>query len=326
MKNEEIFKALGDIDESLVDEAESYKKRKAPPYRWLAAAACLCLVIGAAWFFLPERGIVTPDVEPPPTAAPTPVAAVTDYKLWIPAVELPEPVEGVEMDMIGLVVYKGRIYTQGRYYYEEESPAVAALVGDYLGCAKGNISCFSTQDDYASEFASNMLGDVYTVEGYGEDFRICISWENEQGVVIGFFECLNGIGISTGADIFEERLHMAERWESVRYQAHENWDNGWPYYVFHELPGVTDEDIDAFIEAVCKGEYVNVHDEDPDFYDSGNYGRSPVQTHLYFTMDDNTVVELRLFENGYVGYQHLGWYFVKAPGEAFDRIFTACVG
>ena len=40
-------------------------------------------------------------------------------------------------------------------------------------------------------------------------------------------------------------------------------------------------------------------------------------------MKDKTRVELRLFEGGYVGYQALGWYFVKMPGDIFDKIYEA---
>ena len=40
-------------------------------------------------------------------------------------------------------------------------------------------------------------------------------------------------------------------------------------------------------------------------------------------MKDNTRIELRLFEGGYVGYQDLGWYFVKMPGEIFNRLYEA---
>jgi hypothetical protein len=28
-------------------------------------------------------------------------------------------------------------------------------------------------------------------------------------------------------------------------------------------------------------------------------------------------------EGGYVSYQPLGWYFVKMPGEIFDKIYNA---
>ena len=41
-------------------------------------------------------------------------------------------------------------------------------------------------------------------------------------------------------------------------------------------------------------------------------------------LSDGTTVELRLIEGGYVGYQELGWYFVKMPGDVFDAVLAAC--
>ena len=51
---------------------------------------------------------------------------------------------------------------------------------------------------------------------------------------------------------------------------------------------------------------------------------SAVQGHLFISMSDGTTVELRLIEGGYVGYQGLGWYFVKMPGAVFDAVLAAC--
>lgn len=51
---------------------------------------------------------------------------------------------------------------------------------------------------------------------------------------------------------------------------------------------------------------------------------TPVQGHLFCALSDGTTVELRLIEGGYVGYQELGWYFVKMPGDVFDAVLAAC--
>ena len=51
---------------------------------------------------------------------------------------------------------------------------------------------------------------------------------------------------------------------------------------------------------------------------------SAVQGHLFCALSDGTTVELRLIEGGYVGYQELGWYFVKMPGDVFDAVLAAC--
>lgn len=48
-----------------------------------------------------------------------------------------------------------------------------------------------------------------------------------------------------------------------------------------------------------------------------------MQGHLFCALSDGTTVELRLIEGGYVGYQELGWYFVKMPGETFEAVLAA---
>lgn len=121
-----------------------------------------------------------------------------------------------------------------------------------------------------------------------------------------------------GKDLFGDRLNLKDNWSYVKKQEHSNWNYGWPDYVLHDLDGISDETIDAFIAELYSGEFEYVYEKNLDFYDSEK------QAHLFFHMDDNTVVKLRLFEGGYVGYDYLGWYFVKMPGEVFDLVFSAC--
>ena len=49
MKKEELYEVIGDVDENYVSEAHAIsKKNRSVLIKWLAAAACLCLVVGAA--------------------------------------------------------------------------------------------------------------------------------------------------------------------------------------------------------------------------------------------------------------------------------------
>jgi len=146
---------------------------------------------------------------------------------------------------------------------------------------------------------------------YTDDDGNDIEWVN-------FYERLNGIGLGHGHNLFEGRLHLSGNWDHVQYIRHDDW-----YYSrdnFKDLTSVTDDDIAEFVNALYDGWFEYVYETVGNtFYYPGRE-----QVLLYFYMNDNTVVELRLFEGGYVGYQPLGWYFVKIPGEAFDRIFNAC--
>lgn len=49
MKREKLYEAIGDVDENYVSEAHAMsKKNRSVLIKWLATAACLCLVVGVA--------------------------------------------------------------------------------------------------------------------------------------------------------------------------------------------------------------------------------------------------------------------------------------
>lgn len=263
-----------------------------------------------------------PSQEQPPETKrddPTEPSVQTGELLHIPAITLPEPDPMVEMDMIGLVVYKGGIYTQAADFYGADAESLQGLVGDYLGHASGTIDEWSTQDEYAVEFASDLVGDVYSVKGYSPEFRICITEkvQDADGTPIQWIqilERLNGIDVSTGADIYEQRLHMNGRITGIRYQTYDDWNNGRRiYYPLDEIDG-----LDAFLETLNEGQLQYVYDDDPGFYRN-----TRAQTFLYLDLDDGTTVPLRLIEGGWVGYAPMGWYFIQLPVEIFDPVFTA---
>jgi hypothetical protein len=325
-----------------------------PVFRYAGLAACAAVVLLCVWTIpglfntpienIPNNpGVISTNT--PPSDANTVIPGLPDevcpdeadmpeppHRVDIPKVELPENTDGMEMDMIGLFVYQGRIYTQAAWYYNDDAQYIVDnLVGEKVGFAKGNINEWSTQDEYATEFAGSAHGDVYTVNGYGPWYRLCItgSYEDDNGndvQWVNFYECLNGYGMTPGYDLFVFRSLMdalngeilSQNWSHVKYQNHDNWN--YEKHAYRDLPDVSDEDITSFLYEVFFGEFEDVRETFyiNDFYKNGN------QTHLYIHMNDGTVVELRLFEGGYVGYRHLGWYFVKIPGEAFDTVFNAC--
>ena len=321
MNGERLSRCIGEVHDKYLDESESYRRKNKPVWvKWCAAAACLCLITAAVLQLRTSA--------PPPDGglqiSPPDYAAVDDHAIYIPAIELPEKADGIELDMIALIVYRGSIYTQAEWYYDEEAAAVQSLVGDYLGYAAGNIDEWSAQDEYSTEFASNLSGEVYSVNGYSTDFRICMAQNQEDGdgnstQLVLFFESLNGIGLTRGQDLFGDRLNLRDNCSYVKYQEHSNWDYGWPDYVYSDLDSRADAVIDKFIDALYSGKFEYVYETNPDFYSS-----TGKQAHLFFHMNDGTVAELRLFEGGYVGYRPLGWCFVKMPGKIFDMIFSAC--
>ena len=333
MKQDQLSRCIGNVDHNFVEEAESHRThRKNTWIKWGSMAACLCLLaVGVFHLVNQNNGPISPNNQTDPSK---PVNGTT---LYIPAIELPEPVsqEGVavEMDMVGLVVYKGRIYTQAQDFYDKDDVAIAlALLDEHIGTAKGNIDEWSKQDDYATELASTYNGDVYTVKGYDPKFRLAIKWSFEEDgatiINIGFFENLNDIHLEKGSAIFSDRLQLLENWDYVKTQEHNNWNNEWPDYVYHDLNGISENDIEAFISALNDGEFLNIDLSDQAKYDPKADEVSASTTgpaHLYFYLKDGTRVELMLLAGGYVAYRPLsGSNYVKMPGDAFDKIFEAC--
>lgn len=228
-------------------------------------------------------------------------------------------------DMIGLVVYNGNVYTQAESYSGSDALAINHLTGKYLGYATGSIDEFSTDEDYENEFASTLEGKVFEVKGYDTDFRICIRNEIEaengkKQLSIEYLDHLNGIKIKNGSELFEQRLHLSNRIAAVKWQSHEDWDNARGNL---QNAQIGNKLWTEFIDQINKGEFVdtwNPENTDESIYDTQK------QSHLVLTMDDGTVVRLRLLEGGYVGYEPLGWYFVKIPGDVFNKVFDLCGG
>lgn len=217
--------------------------------------------------------------------------------------------------MIGLVVYGGGVYTQALDAHGEEARVLDALTGEYLGEATGTIDEWSTQDAYSKEFAGTVSGPLYAVDGYDTDFRICLRQEyvdedGESRLWLQYLERLNGVTLTAGAELFEDRLHLRGRVTEIRWQDWESW-----YYSTGEPrdAALAPETWDAFLEELDRGEFVK----------SKSISR---ETNLYLRLEDGLTVRLRLLAGGYVSYPPLRGAFVKMPGEIFDTVYAACGG
>ena len=318
----DLLDAIGAAEDQDILLAQK-KKRK---YRWIpwAAAACLLLAVGVGV-------LLRHSVPLPPQDAAAPAESTQTMPkpgVWIPPIELPKPEEAAMADMKALVVVDGNLYTEGETYYDDEAARIETLLGEKLGDATGTIDCFSDDSEYEKPFASTLVGEVFTVQGYDPAFRVAVrNVYSEGSLSVWFMDCLNGISLSTGADLFEDRLHLRDRVTSIHWQSHSDWD--W------NLGGIQDaaisEDVwNAFLDAMDAGQFVDTHRSDGEpFYKGKSHSSiydTPNQAHLFLTMSDGTCVELRLIEGGYVGYAPLGWYFVRIPGEAFDAVYAACGG
>ena len=318
----DLLDAIGGAEDSDILLAQKTKKK----HRWIpwTAAACLLLAIGVG-ALLPRPKPIT---EPIPETHTLPAQVNSETGVWIPPIELPKPEEAAMADMIACVMVDGNLYTQGETCYDDDAARVEPLLGEKLGDATGTIDCFSDDSEYEKPFASTLAGEVFTVQGYDPDFRVAVRNVDSEGrLSVWFLDHLNGIYLNTGADLFEERLHLRDRIASIQWQAHSDWD--WNRGGMQNA-ALSEEEWSVFLDAVDAGEFVNTWQPDAPFYEghpNSSIYDTPNQAHLFLTMTDGTRVPLRLIEGGYVGYSVTGWwYFVHIPGEAFDAVYNACGG
>lgn len=324
MKNyeEKARSALKRIEE----ETEARRKRKRAVTKVLTPVMGLCLVamLGVGIWQSGMLGRYNAPI-PGDTSSQDPTSSAdptddTEYAVYTDSVHLPENNSGIAVDMIGCLVYKGKVYTQSADFCQYDAAIAQQLVGEYVGEAKDILHCLDyglSKENWNVEFASTYSGPVYKVKGYSEEFRLCIYVNQGQEEWLQILDNYDGIGLNSGADLFEERFHITGNVESVTYRTHDDWEK---QNSEKPLTGVTEEEMNVFFRELCSSPFVRIDPEsDPGFYE-----RAETQGHLYLNMKDGTVVELRLLDGGYVGSESLGWVFVKMPGELFDAVLAAC--
>lgn len=335
MTGHDLLDTLGDIDARFLRNEADMQAKNDGKYMWLAVAATLLVIAGGVYvvsrFVLPGRQEAKATAAVTYTApsettntVPTSSTNAPDSKeqgVYVPEIILPESEEKgalVMRDMVGLVVYKGGIYTQAEYYGEQDLDKVADLIGERLGTAKGNLDEWSSQDEYATEFASNMAGGVYTVKGYDPDFRICVCIHGytDQLTMVMFMERMNNITLSKGEDIFENRLHIYGNVKSVQKQSQDDWNNGRGN---RSDVSISDEVWDAFWKSTNEAPVVDTWS---DVIEAEKWYREGKIVHLYLQMEDGTVNHIRLKEGGYVGYMITqDSFWVKIPLDVFNQVF-----
>jgi hypothetical protein len=298
--------------------------------RMAAAAACVAVILAIGVAVGPvgkltgrrgngeeQSGLPSPTI--PLTGV---VSGEVPNGITIPAIPVPGVGGGASADMVPLVVYRGHVYKMSGVNSGEGSSLREEMVGEYLGRATGTIDEWSTKKDYEKELAATVWGDVYTVKGYDPDFRICVRDEYQQGK-IDLYDRLNGIRLFWGSELFEDRLRLPGRVTAIRYQVHDDWNNSLGNVHYAAIPK---EVWEAFLDAVNFGWFVDAQPEKGSFYadkpESSIYD-TPNQAHLFLTLEDGIVVELRLIDGGYVGYEGC---FVRIPEDVFNTVYDVCGG
>lgn len=230
----------------------------------------------------------------------------------IPMISLPDDTSGMEMDMIGLIVYDGKIYTQTDTEINVE--AAKALVGEKLGKTKGNIDEWSNQEAYAQEFASTIgQSDVYSVKGYSRDFRIMTYEERDGEIFAEFYENLNGITVNSGADVFG-KLNMIGNISTSQYRTYNDWNNSIDQY--HPIADM--ETLNLFVEKLNDANpLVRSEHSDP----IGDYRTDDGFRELTIKLNDGSNVRLVLLKDGYIYYGWMSVYF-KMEQPIFSEMWN----
>ena len=306
MKPEHLQDALNDINEeyiadahgcdALPDQSKATAKKtgasraKRLKFRLAAVAAYLFISLGVLSVFRLLPG-----------------GADTAQGVTIPKAALPEPSHTV--DMVGLICHNGKVYYQSGSYSSDHKEDVFRLVDTYLGEAVSDVDEWTVKNDgWITELAATTWGSVYTLKDYDEDFRICTAneWQHpEEGHIryyLTYYECLNGITLTKGSDLLEERLHLSET-----------------------LPDTTVPEITELVSALNDAWFVyvapnttpyNVYLGDPtgDFRRKKDYSKR-----LVITPEDQVPIYFTVYKNGYVCYNshdlRNNYFMVVAPAK-----------
>ena len=251
------------------------KNKKTLWLKWTALALCLCLVIAGC---APVKGVTIPKAEF--SLAPT------------------------TADGIGFFYYEGRCYVQ----QFEPIRDGADLIGEYLGTTTGRIDGWTPEDGYADFAGSVSRGDVYTVKGYDPSFLLCM--KNLDGIFMPYL-CNNGITLTFGSELFEDRLHLSGRFTAVQYVSS---DSQGELYELND-DGDTVQDFVAELDSARF-----MLSDDVSLPEGATYLGTTELYCLYFRMEDGTTVSLRLHENGYVCLEGMWEVCLQIPEESYQAL------
>jgi hypothetical protein len=321
MNKSEIKNAIGklapdkDMEYRISEKVLKKHRNKFPIKRMLSIAASLIVVITLGVIgrnLFGERANTSSDsinIVKKETNTSTGTTRLAEG-IYIPKIELPKDTNKA-MKMIALIVYQGRIYTQTDTKISLDS--VEKIRGEKLGTTKGNIDEWSSQKDYAVEFASTIgEQDVYAVKGYEKSFRIMTYGKVDGNIYAEFFECFNGITVKSGADIFD-RLKIENSINSVKYEEFDSWNNTKQQYkVFTKL-----QVVNSFVSELKNATPYKQEDLSYLFDENGE----AKQKFIYLTLNDGSEVSLRLFKEGYIFYSNSHLFF-KMDSGAFNKLWN----
>ena len=261
-----------------------------------------------------EDGAVPPHSTPGSTATTHP----SEEGVYIPQAKL----SLVERDDVcyswvaPIAIYNGRSYIRLGIVDDVDD----SLLGEHLGTCTGLLKEWSDPYEYV-DFSGNIEGELYAIKGYDTDFMIGLktSFEDSSDVISALING-NDITLTTGADIFEKRLHLAGNYDKVTYQSREDWyeSNG----NIKTFDKASSDILSDFVNSLNKGK-VMLTDEIPlEDKDSSIFDEKEL-CHLVFYKKDGIAIELRCMEGGYVFFDGIRQVCVKMSEESFNQVCYA---
>ncbi|ROR28478.1 hypothetical protein EDD66_10460 [Mobilisporobacter senegalensis] len=215
--------------------------------------------------------------------------------------------------MMGLFVYKGRIYIQSNTTFELDKNFMVKkedmlnLRGEYIGKTTGTIDEWSKQEDYTKEFASTIgESDIYTVKGYDSKYRLMAYSEYEGGFSCEIYDSFGGEVLKTGADYFD-KLNLQDNITSYQWESYDSWNNGKGERADERM----NDSFEQFISALYTSEPIG---NNIDLFTENTENDS--QKFVYVKTKDNLITTLRLFKEGYVYAPEAG--FFKLDQDMFN--------
>ncbi len=219
----------------------------------------------------------------------------------------PEELPQHTADRLPLVVHDGRLYIYSAEYTGERNQEIKKLFETCLGRTTGNTDDDMTEAELVrcENLTSDLRGEVYTLKGYPESFRLCVVLDGQDRTII--LEALVNAGIVKGSQLFEDMLGLSNKAGVFC------WEGG-------DISDVkpADDDFERFMDALNEGRFESIEEICPDLYKRSD-------ATIYMKLEDGTFFRLRLYAGGYVVYPVAGLsqYVIKLSPDVFDPVFNA---
>lgn len=221
------------------------------------------------------------------------------------------PSNGTSAKMIALVVYNGKVYTQSAT--EIASNNIENFLGKKIGRTTNSINEWNVKDKSSEELASNIgEQDIYTVKGYDTNFRIMSYIKIQDQEYIQFFDCLNGITIKNGNDVFG-KLNLVNNVESAEFISFDDWNNGVNNYA-------TFQDLDILNEALIELNSATPYNCENVENDIDNSRNNNDFRQFALKLKDGSELKFNAFKSGYVSYGYSNIYF-KVNASVIEKLW-----